>query len=232
MEIEIVVIDDNKSVVEGIGTLLYMISTQKHIDIKVYTFTNLDGFGDFIKTHKIDICFLDIELGCNINGITLAKQIKKNNYKTLLIFLSSYDNYYKDLVQVEPFRFLSKPFSQKSFNEIFEAACNRVLHLEKKKCYYTYSINGINFRTDLNDVLYISSYKRKVYMLNNKGETIEFYGKLDDVEQEIKELSDNFLRINKSYLINKLFVSKWGKNDVTIGDNVLNVSSKYKPFYK
>ncbi|MBD5395894.1 MAG: hypothetical protein HDR71_16905 [Lachnospiraceae bacterium] len=57
---------------------------------------------------------------------------------------------------------------------------------------------------------------------------MEFYGKLDNVEIEIKALTTKFIRINKSYLFNKDFIENIGKNSITVCGVSYQVSPKYK----
>ena len=96
------------------------------------------------------------------------------------------------------------------------------------KCNYKYKINGITFLVDLNDIIYVSSYKRKIILCGKNGDTTEFYGKLDIVEKEIKSLTDKFIRISKSYLFNREYIENVGKNSVSVQGINYKVSPKYK----
>ena len=44
-----------------------------------------------------------------INGIEVARKIRENDADAILIYISSYDNYFIELFEVEPFRFIKKP---------------------------------------------------------------------------------------------------------------------------
>lgn len=177
----------------------------------------------------IDVCFLDVDLHSEDTGIDVAKRIKEINYNTLIVFMTVYDDYFRDMIQVEPFRFLSKPFRFDNFYKIFNDINNRlILKKNECKCSFIIKINGINFVMDLNTIIYIYSYKRKIFLVDRNNNETEFYEKLDNVEQEIKSLTNKFIRINKSYLINIDYIDSVGKNTIRIQNTDFNISPKYK----
>ena len=57
-----------------------------------------------------DLAFLDIQME-GIDGITLAKELKKRNSKTALFFITNYDEYQDDAMDLQAFRYFSKPFN-------------------------------------------------------------------------------------------------------------------------
>ena len=57
--------------------------------------------------------------------------INKEYQAVLLIYISGYDNYLKELFEVEPFRFLSKPLNLEKFYRYFKI----LYKLEKGRLY-------------------------------------------------------------------------------------------------
>lgn len=232
--IKVCIIDDNRILADGIKAMLKTAENRFDVTLEIYTFYDSNSFLESSHHNNTDICFLDIDLGeIDTNGLSLARYIKEANYHTLLIFMSGFDDYYHELVQVEPFRFLHKPITAPEIIEVFGKAYSRITMEEQNtSCIFKYSYNGLIFTVDLNTVVYLCSLKRKIYIHQEEYEVSEFYGKLDNVEKDIKTLTDCFLRINKSYLININFIENFGKNEVTIGDQVLTISPKYKESVK
>lgn len=233
---KICIIDDNKKIAEGIKLMLLKNKDYKNIideELEIDVCFSSKDFYNLSKETKFNICFLDINLEEeSINGLGLAKFIKRTNYRCLLIFVSSFDDYYRDVVQVEPFRFLKKPFKLEELYYIFIQACERiVLENNRQSSYlYNFTYNGLTHSVDLTNIIYIYSLKRKIYFVDggkDKSEK-EFYGKLDIVEEEINNMVDFFIRINKSILINKNYIESYGKNEVFINDEKLSISPKYK----
>lgn len=48
--------------------------------------------------------FLDIEMR-KMDGIELGKKLRERSYQTLIIYVSGYDQYMRQLFEAEPFRF-------------------------------------------------------------------------------------------------------------------------------
>ena len=226
------IIDDNKITADGMKQIIISTSKKVKENVDCYVFYNSEDFNEWLNTNVTDVCFLDINLDIeeNADGLKLAKRLKQLNYNTLIIFISGYNDYYTDMVQVEPFRFLHKPFTKEEVIFAFQLACERYYlitnHEDIQK--YQYKYNGIIFSEYLYKIKYIYSCKRKIYIQTSYGELLEFYGKLDNVEKEISELSNNFLRIGKSYLVNTKYVKSFNKNFVQIDNEEFSIGSKYK----
>ena len=72
------------------------------------------------KNKPIDIAFLDIEMP-GINGVELARQLKKSNPLLNIIFVTAYDNYALDAYKIHASGYLSKPVRAEKIKEEIEA---------------------------------------------------------------------------------------------------------------
>ena len=57
-----------------------------------------------------DLAFLDVQMP-EVDGITLAKALRKRNPKLALFFVTNYDKYQDDAMDLQAFRFFEKPFN-------------------------------------------------------------------------------------------------------------------------
>lgn len=225
------ILDDIEVLADAIKKMVLCIPNDYKEETRCYTFYNSIDFCKWLDEGNIvDVCFLDIKLeGEKVNGLDIAKRLKTINYRTLIIFISDYDIYYKDMVQVEPFRFLHKPFTSKEVISVFKLACERYfLQNTNIVQIYHYKYNGVIYSTELNKIKYIYSLKRKIFMKTSSGETLEFYGKLDIVENEISDISNNFLRIGKSYLVNTRYIKSFNKNFIKVDNEEFSIGLKYR----
>lgn len=62
----------------------------------------------------------------NIDGISVAKQLRLLDPATLLVYISSYDQYLRQLFEVGVFRFLDKPVDYSQLSECFLDACHLI----------------------------------------------------------------------------------------------------------
>lgn len=224
--INIAICDDEKLFTEKLEEIINEIQFKEDYLISTYT-SVIKMMQDALNKCKFDILFMDIELKQNIIGTDIASELKELYPEMLIIYVSSYDNYYKNMVQAEPFRFLSKPFEKEKIEDALGAAFKRLKSYE-----YTYKYGGEVHIVNLKEIVYFYSENKKVYIHYKNGEEAFFYEKLDIVESEIEKICDMFIRINKSYIINFYSMHKFKIDKICIKDNLkfieLNISRKYK----
>ena len=93
--------------------------------------SSLDALKDNRNT-KIDIAFLDIEMP-GLNGIRLAKELKKANPQVKIIFVTAFDNYAMDAYKIHASGYLSKPVKADKIKEEIEALRYPIELAPKKK---------------------------------------------------------------------------------------------------
>ncbi len=177
---------------------------------------------DMKKGNRFNLIFLDIEMK-EMDGIVAAREIRKFDNTVIIIYVSSYDNYLKDLFEVEPFRFISKPIEPERLTKCFSDACQRLLDTST---FFQYTFNKEIYKVPLNDIAYFESHNRSIYIYFKDGTHSYYYGKLNDVEKELKTSKLLFLRIHQSYYVNYTYVSKMNFSYVTlkIGDKKLDLN--------
>ena len=79
-------------------------------DASIVAFTNADEALAFVKANGCDILISEIEL-CGVDGLTLAKKVKKLNSKVNIIFLTVCDEkeHAKEVFRIKPSGYLLKP---------------------------------------------------------------------------------------------------------------------------
>lgn len=170
---------------------------------------------------RFDILYLDIEMNL-MNGIEVAKFIRKSDHNVILIYVSSYESYLIQLFEVEPFRFIKKPILEDEVCHIMQQAYERVI---EKDIYFTYKYNKIIGKILLKDIKYFESAGRIIY-IHNLSQVLKYYGRLDDVERRLKDSKIPFLRIHKSYYVNFLHINKITFSKVILSDIELQISKE------
>ncbi|PHU36306.1 MULTISPECIES: LytTR family DNA-binding domain-containing protein [Pseudobutyrivibrio] len=159
--------------------------------------------------------FLDIEMK-RMNGITAARRIRQLDRYTLIIYISSYDDYLKELFEVEPFRFISKPLQLQKLKQYFGEAIRKIEGLNN---IYSYSYNKEEYTVPIKEIVYFESNKRLINIRLNDGTEQSFYGKLNNVEKEIQKINKHFIRIHQSFLVNYSYVKKMTYSEVVLEHN-------------
>ena len=85
-------------------------------DSEFYTYTNPVLAYEEILNNKFDIAFLDIEMP-QINGIQLAKKLKKVNPLVNVIFVTAYDEYALEAYRIHASGYITKPVNESKIKD-------------------------------------------------------------------------------------------------------------------
>lgn len=210
----IAICDDDLAFTGNLETLV--IQESQTLGIRVETDIFSDG-NTLLKSiqqgNRYAIIFIDIEME-HIDGITAARSIRKVDRSVLLIYVSGYEKYLKELFEVEPFRFLSKPLEKEQFSRYFRESCQRINETE---VFYQFTFNKEVRKVLLSEVVYFESNNRVVNIYLKDGTHEHFYGKLNNVEQELAKSRRYFIRIHQSFLVNYDYIVRMNFFNVIIG---------------
>lgn len=178
---------------------------------------------------SFDIIFLDIKMP-DINGMELAKQIRKQGRQSLIIFITSASEYVFDAFDVEAFQYLLKPIQTDKLKNVLEKATKK-MQIDANIDFLMISANRQIQKVFLKDILYIESIGRiiKIHCNNGTLETYEQIGILED------KLSDKFFfRCHKCFLVNLNFVDAFNKTEVRLenGEKIMLAKRRYEDFQK
>lgn len=198
--LKIAVCDDDIVITAKIETLLENILKRNLIEVDtIDVFNSSRNFLNYVKkNNEYDLIYLDIEMP-EVDGIKLAEKIREENRDVLFIYISSYENYFVDMIKVTPFRFIRKPIDDRQFTEDLNAACKEIM---ERAAYFEYTYNKVTYRVLIKDIIYFESFGRNIHIITTK-EIRRYVGKLNQVEKQLKLLKSQFLRIHQSFLVNR-----------------------------
>lgn len=182
-----------------------------------------------------DILLLDIQMP-EENGIEIAREFRKKNEKTILIFVTALEEYVFDAFDVKAFHYLVKPIDDKKFHCVLKDAITQVHKRKAKKdgkykeeAYIMVKIKGITRKILLKDIFYAEVFNRNI-VLHLKDEQIEYYGKMKELEAVT---GNSFFRTHRAYLVNLKYVTSYEAHKVYMKDREALLSkSKYSEFIK
>ncbi len=215
-----IICDDEKSTCSELEEIILKYAKEKRVPLVTEVFYSGDILLDYLKREKINILFLDIELPGK-DGVMVGKYIREvlEEENIFLVYLSSKENYALQLFQNRPFDFLVKPIEQAKIYHVLDNIC-RISG--KNSAEFKFQVQNSTYCILYKDILYFQSDGRKINIVMKK-EVRTFYGKLNEIEEKLPE--NLFLRIHKSYLVNKSYVKgftyEWVK---MLNGDVLNIS--------
>lgn len=217
--LSIAICDDDIRTTGKMEKLIQKIAKQNFVDTDITVFWSGKSLADTVtKGECFDIIYLDIEMD-NENGISAAKRIRIYDKNVLIIYVTNHENHMKESFEVRPFQFLVKPVNVKQMETCFKAAYEDI---NSGDFYFRYSYQRINHKVLIKDILCFESNKRKISIVT-ASETFEFYGKLNEIENNLKTCKFSFLRVHQSFLVNYKHI-KGQAYDFVIMDNGKQIS--------
>ncbi|WP_027296049.1 LytR/AlgR family response regulator transcription factor [Robinsoniella sp. KNHs210] len=200
--LNIAICDDDILITGELDTMLQMISKRRFIDIETEVYWSGEEIATAVQQgNRFDIIYLDIEMGVE-NGITSAKEIRKYDSNVCIIYVTSHEEQVLESFEVRPFQFLVKPVNEKQIESSFINAYDSI---SCNDFYFRYNYQRANHKILLRDILYFESNKRKVSIVT-ETEVFEVYGKLNEIEQNLKKSKMTFLRVHQSFLVNYKYI--------------------------
>lgn len=209
--VNIAVIDDEIIILNYIHKKINIVMNDLNIECQIYNFSDSYYALKEIEKQKFDIVFLDIDMP-DVSGIEIAKQIRKSNSDSEIIFVTNKDELVYDVIKYAPFRFIRK---SKFDIEIYEAIQSYIEKLNSKNFLYTFSTSNGKKITDLRNVKYVeaSSHKLHVHEINSK---FIANGNLNEIEEFLHICG--FIKIHQSFIVNYRFIDLIKYKEVILDD--------------
>ena len=183
-----------------------------------------EGF-NAIKEQLPDIVFLDIQMP-DINGVELARMLPQ---QVCVIFTTAFKDYAFESYEVAATDYLLKPIRYDKFlNAIEKVRQKTVCREEKRQDYAFLRVDGELCRVDYKDIIYVCGMKDYV-MFYTEMQKRPFVTHLTMKADEEMLPDDDFMRVNRSYIISLAKIRKIDRNScVYIGEEIIHVTDAYK----
>lgn len=174
------------------------------VEIKCYASAEAFLFA-YEDDKAVDILLLDIQMG-GMDGVALAKQVRKENKAVQIIFATSYMEYIADGYDVEALHYLIKPVNRQKLSDILDRAVGKLAQTEQALLIQT---GGQSVRLPLYEVRCLEVMHN--YVTIHANEEFRIKKPLSVLEQELDE---NFFRVGRSFIVNLRYVRKVTKDMV------------------
>ncbi|MDE6471298.1 MAG: LytTR family DNA-binding domain-containing protein [Eubacterium sp.] len=214
----IAICDDEQEYIDDVRKHLNLYCSEHGISYELYEFNNSK---DILNSKtKYDIALLDIEID-DINGIEIGKQLQISNPEIVLIYITAYDHYLDEAMDLGITRFFSKPINSERFYIGIERAIAKVDNTEVK-IYLKDEKQGIE-TIYCRDIIYVEIYGRKTKVVNSD----KTYICKDNIQFWQEKLTKSYFEFpHKSFIINTNFITGYNR-DYVILDNQYNIPIAY-----
>lgn len=189
-----VLCDDNLNILNKLESIFNTLFLKHDYYAKIgLKSDNADEVLDYIKSNKVHVLVLDINLKSGISGIDLAEKLRKADTSAYIIFTTGHLEYALIAYKVKTFDYIPKPFTVERIEETLvrlfadiSTTPNKYLKLNSKNIIKQEDIQYIK-KDGMKLIVYTNSSKYEAYTSFNKIEPC---------------LSGNFVRCHKSYIAN------------------------------
>ncbi|WP_339606152.1 LytTR family DNA-binding domain-containing protein [uncultured Roseivirga sp.] len=182
------------------------------------SFTNAYQALEFLKTNSVDLLFLDVKMP-DISGMDFLKSLSK---APLVIFTTAYQEYALESYDFQTVDYLLKPFDFGRFLKAVNKASDR---LEQKNDQHLFLKTGYEYvRLEIAQIKYAKAEGNYVKFVTESEQVLS---RMTMQQAEDVLLPQGFLKTHRSFLVNRAFINKIEKHQLSIGKEVIPISSIY-----
>lgn len=210
MKYKIAVCDDSQADRNYIQDLVLNWKNKRGIDACISPFSGAENFlFQYQEEKDFDILLLDIEMG-QMDGVSLAKQIRRDNETMQIVFVTGYSDYIAEGYEVAALHYLMKPVKEEKLFEVLDRAFDKlaknekVLHLE---------LSGEMVRVPVYQIRYLDVQANYVTIHAKEDYTIK-----KTLSQLAAELDERFYKVGRSAVVNLTYINRVTKTDIYLKD--------------
>ena len=209
MAYRVAVVDDSNIDAEYVQSILEVWAQDRQAGVQAQRFVSAENFLFHYADDKAwDILLLDIEMGA-MDGVSLAKKIRKSNETVQIVFITGFAEYISEGYEVSALHYLMKPVKQEKLFAVMDRA---VVAMHKAESSILLPVNGETLRLPIGTVQYVEAFAHTVSVVTSE-ETIQVKISISEME---KMLGDHFVRCHRSYLVGLKYISRISKTEVIL----------------
>jgi len=213
MPYRVAIVDDNNTDAEFVQSMLDSWAQHRQISVQPQRFTSAENFlFHYAEDKSWDILLLDIEMG-QMDGVTMAKQVRRDNETVQIVFITGYSDYIAEGYEVAALHYLMKPVNTEKLFTVLDRALEKCK--QEERC-LNLEISGEMVRIPFYEIRYLDV--RQNYVTVHAGSDHTVKRTLGDFE---KELDERFFRAGRSLIVNLRCIRRVTRTDVYLADGTI-----------
>ena len=213
MAYRVAIVDDSAKDAEFVQDILNSWAGQRQADIRAEVFPNAESFlFRYAEDKAWDILLLDIEMGA-IDGVTMAKRVRRDNEAVQIVFITGYSDYIAEGYEVAALHYLMKPVNREKLLTVLDRAMEK--RKQEERC-LNLEAYGEMVRIPFYEIRYLDVSANYVTVHAKADHTVK--RTLGDFE---KELDDRFFRVGRGMIVNLKFIQRVTKTEARLSDGTV-----------
>lgn len=203
MRIRIAVVEDEAEQQEYVKKMLEHWSAQSGESISVTPITCAEEYViKYNQPDTFDVLLLDVCMK-QMNGMELAKEIRKYDREVQILFLTGISDYVFEGYEIGAVRYLMKPVEQSKLEEAMTVCLEKIK--QKSEDYLSFKYGGEMIRLLRSDILYVEVYGHYLHMVT-RTDSFEWKDSLQNMREKLD--ARRFVEANRSTIVNLEYVNK------------------------
>ena len=201
--------DDDKQIVL-LRRLLGEWSEGKSFALVIDEYISSESFLFSYPDKPCDLILLDIEMK-NLNGMELAKKLRRENDMLPIIFITGYSDYMNDGYEVEALHYLLKPVDKEKLFAVLDRYIKK--HSPSDEIMLSCEDKVLHISPDM--ITYCEAVGKKTHVHLSDGKTLVCTMGIGELK---KLLTDDHIFCHRSYIVYLRYVRSIGKNEIGLDD--------------
>lgn len=208
MKYQFAICDDRAEDCRLIAQLAAQWGGRTNAAIELESFPSAEAFLFRYQEKKdFDVLLLDIEMA-GMDGVELAKTIRRGNDAVQIIFVTGYSDYIAQGYEVAALHYLMKPVKPEKFFEVLSRAVSR---LARNEPFLTLELPGETLRVPLPEIRYLDVRQNYATVHAKRDYTVK--RPLAELEAA---LDRRFYRVGRSCIVNLTYIRRAAKQEVEL----------------
>lgn len=185
----------------------------RQLDVCLRQFSSAESFLFHYEEDKgFDVLLLDIEMGA-MDGVTMAKRVRKDNETIQIIFITGYSEYIAEGYEVAALHYLMKPVKEDKLCVVLDRALEK--SKQNERCLNMES-GGEMVRIPFYEIRYLDVHQNYVTIHGKREYTVK--RTLSEFE---KDLDQRFFRAGRGLIVNLKCIQRVTKIEVYLSDGTI-----------
>lgn len=208
---KILICDDDRQYIHELKVHIENFMQSRCVNFEIDISSNPKEIADNDITYQL--AFLDIQMD-ELDGISLARILKERNNKIVIFFVTSFNDYQDEAMDLRAFRFFEKPFNPDRLNSGLEKAMD---YIDESYIDFFVSTNNEQKQILVNDVVYVERSNRQVTLVTTHGN----YTTKETFDDWCSTLQNSFFyKVHKSFIVNLHYVTGYKYSEIIVQNNI------------
>lgn len=210
MKYKIAICDDSDADRQYVLNMVNAWAAQTSHVVHTDTFSSAQNFlFHYSEESDYDILLLDIEMEA-MDGVTMAKQLRKSNDTVQIVFITGYSDYISEGYEVAALHYLMKPVREEKLCSVLDRAAEKLARNEKV---LNLESGGEMVRVPVYQIRYADVFGNYVTIHALSDVTVKMT--LGELE---KQLDERFYRAGRSCVVNLTQISRVTRTEIKLND--------------